>query len=55
MFNIREGDHLFVAVEGGNIVLRKMTDTCTFCGTDANVTQFKEKGVCAGCRSQLQA
>lgn len=55
MFNIREGDHLFVAVEGGNIVLRKMTDTCTFCGTDANVTQFKEKGVCSGCRSQLQA
>jgi len=54
MFNIREGDHLFVAVEGGSIVLRKMTDTCTFCGTDVSVTQFKEKGVCAGCRSQLQ-
>ncbi len=53
MFNIREGDHLFISVEAGNIVLRKMTDTCTFCGTDANVSQFKGKGVCASCRSQL--
>jgi transcriptional pleiotropic regulator of transition state genes len=54
MFNIHEGDHLYVAVEGGNIVLRKMTDTCTFCGSDVNVTQFKGKGVCGTCRAQLQ-
>lgn len=53
MFNIREGDHLFISVEAGNIVLRKMTDTCTFCGTDAQVSQFKGKGVCSSCRSQL--
>lgn len=54
MFNIREGDHLFIAVEGNNIVLRKMTDTCTFCGSDVSVTQFKGKGVCSTCRSQIQ-
>ena len=53
MFNIREGDHLLISVEGGNIVLRKMTDTCTFCGSDDNVTQFRGKGVCAVCRTQL--
>ncbi|MDX1469598.1 MAG: AbrB/MazE/SpoVT family DNA-binding domain-containing protein [Acidimicrobiia bacterium] len=55
MFNIQEGDHLFVSVEGGSIVLRKMTDTCTFCGSDANVSLFKGKGVCAGCRSQINS
>lgn len=55
MFNIREGDHLLIAVEGGNIVIRKLTDTCTFCGSDTNVAQFKGKGVCASCRSQLEA
>ncbi len=54
MFNIREGDHLYIAVEGNNIVLRKMTDTCTFCGSDVNVTQFKAKGICSTCRSQIQ-
>ena len=53
MFNIREGDHLFISVEAGNIVLRKMTDTCTFCSTDVNVSQFKGKGVCSSCRTQL--
>ncbi|MEE9176822.1 MAG: AbrB/MazE/SpoVT family DNA-binding domain-containing protein [Acidimicrobiia bacterium] len=55
MFNIHEGDHLNVSVEGGNILLRKVTDTCTFCGSDTDVSQFKEKGVCSTCRSQLRS
>ena len=55
MFNIHEGDHLFISVEHGNIVLRKTTDTCTFCGSDKEVAQFKGKGVCSNCRSQLQS
>jgi len=55
MFNIREGDHLYIAVEGGNIVLRKMTASCTFCGSDYQVAQFKGKGICATCRSQLDS
>jgi len=55
LFNIREGDHLFIAVEGGSIVIRKMTDTCTFCGSDDSVKQFKDKGICANCRSQLNS
>jgi len=53
MFNIREGDHLLIAVEGGNIVLRKLTDTCTFCGSDEHVGQFKGKGICSTCQSQI--
>lgn len=55
MFNIREGDHLTISVDGGNILLRKMTDTCTFCASDTNISQFKGKGVCSSCRSQLGA
>ncbi|HEU4320295.1 MAG TPA: AbrB/MazE/SpoVT family DNA-binding domain-containing protein [Acidimicrobiia bacterium] len=55
MFNIREGDHLYIAVEGGNIVLRKMTDSCTFCGSDRQVIQFKGKGICTPCKGQLEA
>lgn len=55
LFNIREGDHLFISVEGGSIVIKKMTDTCTFCGTDHNVKQFRDKGVCHDCRTQLSS
>jgi len=55
MFNIREGDHLLIATEGGNIVIRKMTDICTFCSSDENVDQFKGKGICSDCRNQLDS
>jgi transcriptional pleiotropic regulator of transition state genes len=55
LFNIREGDHLLISVEEGNIVLRKMTDTCTFCGSSVNVASFKGKGLCQTCRSQIQS
>lgn len=55
MFNIREGDHLMISVEGGSIVMKKLTDTCTFCGSNTNVRQFKDKGICADCRSQLRS
>jgi transcriptional pleiotropic regulator of transition state genes len=55
LFNIREGDHLFISVEGGSIVIKKMTDTCTFCGTDRDVKPFREKGVCKDCRIQLNS
>ncbi len=55
LFNIREGDHLFISVEGGSIVIKKMTDTCTFCGTDDDVKPFREKGVCKDCRAQLNS
>ena len=55
LFNIREGDQLAISVEGDNILIRKLEDTCTFCGTTADVGAFKGKGVCASCRSQLQS
>lgn len=53
LFNIREGDHLLITVEGSHIVLRKMTSTCTFCGAEDQVQDFKGKGVCTACRNQL--
>ncbi len=53
LFNIREGDHILISVEGSHIVLRKMTSTCTFCGSEEQVIDFKGKGICAPCRHQL--
>lgn len=53
MFNIREGDHLTIAIEGSAIVLRKVESTCIFCGTTDHVTAFKDKGICGTCRHQL--
>ncbi len=53
LFNIREGDHLTISIEGSNIVLRKVESTCIFCGSTEQVSSFKGKGICATCRSQL--
>ena len=53
LFNIREGDQLMISIEGPNIVLRKLEDTCIFCGATEHVTSFRGRGVCTTCRSQL--
>ena len=53
LFNIREGDQLTISIDGTSIVLRKLDDTCTFCGTTEQVQPFKGKGVCTTCRTQL--
>ncbi len=53
LFNIREGDHLTISIEGSNIVLRKVESTCIFCGSTEQVSSFKGKGICATCRAQL--
>lgn len=53
LFNIREGDQLAISIEGPNIVLRKLEDTCIFCGSTEHVGVFKGKGICTNCRAQL--
>lgn len=53
LFNIQEGDQLAISVEDDSIVLRKLEATCTFCGSNTEVTAFKGKGVCASCRAEL--
>jgi transcriptional pleiotropic regulator of transition state genes len=53
LFNIREGDQLLISIEGTGITLRKMEDTCAFCGRTDDVTPFKGRGICSECRSQL--
>ncbi len=53
LFNIREGDQLAISIDGANIVLRKLDDTCVFCGETTHVQTFRGKGVCASCKHQL--
>ena len=54
LFSIQEGDQLAISVEGDSIVLRKLEATCTFCGSTEDVSPFKEKGLCAVCRTDLR-
>jgi len=53
LFNIHEGDQLAIFVEGDNIMIRKLEDTCTFCGSTKDVEAFKGKGICTRCKALL--
>ncbi len=54
LFNIREGDQLTIWVDGGNISMRKLEATCTFCGSTESVRSFHGKGICPNCKAELQ-
>jgi len=53
LFHIHEGDQLAISVDGDNIMIRKLEDTCTFCGSTKDVGAFKGKGICTRCKAQL--
>lgn len=53
LFNIREGDQLSISIQGSNIVIRKLENTCTFCGSTESVISFQGKGICTKCKAQL--
>ena len=53
LFNIREGDQLLISIDGTGIVIRKLENTCAFCGRNDDVSPFKGKGICGDCRNSL--
>lgn len=50
---IQEKDPLEIFVEGDQIILRKSTRLCVFCGGGEDVEEFKGKGICPDCRKEL--
>ena len=50
---IAEKDPLEIYVEGDSIILRKHSERCIFCGSDADLVEFKGKLVCRNCLEEL--
>ncbi len=50
---IEEKDPLEIYVEGDQIILRKHTASCIFCGQEKDIVLFHEKNICAACRLDL--
>lgn len=46
-------DMMVISLEGSSIVLQKANVSCIFCGSEANVQTFREKGICRRCRMRL--
>jgi len=53
-FDIREGDHIDIAVDEEKIILSKQLNTCTFCGSGEALRQFRNHPVCASCLAELK-
>ena len=50
---IGPGSGVEIYFENNAIILRKYEPTCVFCGETSEVTDFKGKKVCRGCRAEL--
>jgi len=53
LLGINEGDYIQFSAEDGRVVIEKLEERCTFCGSASDLTQFRSKLVCAGCKAEL--
>jgi len=54
-FQMNEGDPVEILVQGDHIILSRYYPRCVFCGSAEQVSEFKERHICAGCLSEMSA
>ena len=52
--DIAEKDSLEIYVDGEQIILKKYSPACLFCGQAKDVTVFKSKNICPACLDELK-
>jgi transcriptional pleiotropic regulator of transition state genes len=53
LFGIQEGDYLEISVDGDKILLNKIEERCTFCGSTSDLRPHRSKLVCASCVAEI--
>jgi transcriptional pleiotropic regulator of transition state genes len=53
LHGIQTGDALEISVDGDAIVLRKLSPGCVFCGAEADLSSYRDRAICRGCRDEL--
>ena len=53
VMGINEGDPIEIVKVNNDIVLRKYSKGCIFCGSDKDVSEFNNVSVCISCRKTL--
>jgi len=53
VMGINEGDPIEIVKVNNDIVMRKYSKGCIFCGSDEEVVEFNGVLVCEGCRKAL--
>ena len=52
-FDISEKDPIEIYVDGSTIVLKKFVPNCIFCGSDKDLTQYRDKQICKKCINKI--
>ncbi len=52
--DIANCDPVEIYVEGDKIILTKYIPNCSFCGNDADVSEFKGKKICRACLDEIK-
>lgn len=53
VLGLKYGDPIEIILKGKDIILKTYADSCIFCGSSRNVSEFKGKFVCEKCRTEL--
>lgn len=51
---IEEKGKIEIFVEGSEIILKRYTPSCIFCGAQSGVENYKGKNICNVCMSELK-
>ena len=53
--DIKEKDPLEIFTDNGNIVLKKYSNTCVFCGEGEDIIEFGGKHICPACFKKIKS
>ena len=54
VLDIAHNDCLEIFTEGSNIIFKKYSPACVFCGEYNKIEQFKGKNICSKCIKELR-
>ncbi|CAM3117422.1 AbrB/MazE/SpoVT family DNA-binding domain-containing protein [Paenibacillus sediminis] len=52
-YQMNEGDPVEILVQGDHIILERYRPKCVFCGSMDEVSEFKERHICAQCSDEM--
>lgn len=55
VLEINEKDAIEIYTEGENIILKKYKSSCSFCGSNEGLVEFKGKSVCEACAKEFKS
>ncbi|MCX7831496.1 MAG: AbrB/MazE/SpoVT family DNA-binding domain-containing protein [Actinobacteria bacterium] len=53
VLEIKPGDPLEIILQGNEVVIRRHTESCIFCGSSRSLKEFKGKKLCSRCQKSI--